>query len=207
MNAQKKLLQLFALVAILFSFFSCNGTCNGPLEEKKAKQLISQKFNFPSTVTEELPYGEVKYSTFAGPPNLFAEKYLAEQKLITFNYIRRGEDLLPYDLYYLDLTPEGQKYITVDTSDNEGKRFYLVKVADKVLVGGTRIFQPSGVTAEVDYTWKYDNITPFGKAFSLRNRQISILDLISDRPVYDDGQIFSKKVKIFKYNTGWQIQQ
>ena len=75
MNSQKKLLKLFALVAILCSFFSCGNK----LDRDKAKQLISHEFNFPSTVTEKLQHGEINYYSEILP---YSDLSLAEQRLI-----------------------------------------------------------------------------------------------------------------------------
>jgi len=213
MNSQKNLLKLFALVPILFLLFSCGNR----MDRDKAKQLISQKFNLPSTVTEKLQHGKILYSGNFGGSNISAENSLAEQKMISFNYqgveygdaIFRGDRGYSYAVYYLELTPEGQKYKTGETTDDKGRQFYLVKVADQVLVDVTGILESNdGKAAQVEYTWKYENITPFGEAFSLRNQQLNQSDQwMSNRKVYNDGQTFSNTVMMVKYDDGWRIQQ
>ena len=199
MTSRNKLLRLFALAAIILTLFSCGNK----MTREKAKELITQKFNFPSTVTEKLQHGEINYMRSVGGSNISAETTLAEQKLITFNYQGDKRDMFfSYATYFLDLTPEGQKYKTGETSDNEGRQFYIVKVADKVFVDLTGILEINdGKAAQVDYTWKYDNITPFGNAFSLRNQQLN------RTPVYNEGQLFSNKVMMVKYDDGWRIQE
>ncbi len=206
MTSQRTLLKSIALIAILLSLFSCGNK----MTREKAKDLITKNYNLPFTLTEKLQHGEINYSRNFGGSNISAENTLAEQKLITFTYQGEKRDMFfSYASYFLDLTPEGQKYKTGETSDNEGRQFYLVKVADKVLVDVTGILEINdGKAAQVDYTWKYDNITPFGKAFSLRNQQLNQSDeFMSNRKVYDNGQTFSEKVMMVKYDDGWRIQE
>lgn len=194
MNLQR-LFQLVAFAAILLSFFSCGNK----LTREKAKELITQKYNLPSSVSEKLQHGEINYS---GGSDISAESTLAKQKLITFNYQGEKRDFFfTYASYFLDLTPEGQQYKTGETSNNEGTQFFLVKVAEKMFVDVTGILEiNNGRAAQVDYTWKYSNITPFGRAFNFRNQQLN-------KPaVYYEGQTFSNKVLIVQYDDGWRIQ-
>lgn len=206
MNSLHKFLKSLALIAILFSLLSCGNK----MTRDKAKELITKKYNLPFTETEKLQHGDINYSKNFGGSNISIEKTLAEQKLISFTYQGDKRDMFfKYASYHLELTPEGQKYKTGETSDNEGRQFYLVKVADQVFVDVTGILEINdGKAAQVDYTWKYDNITPFGKAFSLRNQQINKADqFMSSRKVYNEGQTFSNKVMMVKYDDGWRIQE
>ena len=51
----------------------------------------------------------------------------------------------------------------------------------------------NGTEAQVEYTWKYDNITPFGKAFN--------------GTLYNAERIVSDEVMMLKYDDGWRIQR
>ncbi len=213
MNSQLKFFKSLVFIAILISFFSCGNK----MTREKAKDLICKRYNLPFLETEKLQHGKVLYSMNFGGTNISAEKSLAEQKLISFTYrgverrdaIMRGDRGYSYAAYVLELTPEGQKYKTGETSDNQGNKFYLVKAAEKVFIDVTGILEINdGKAAQVDYTWKYDNITPFGRAFSLRNQQLNQSDqFMNGRKVYNEGQIFSNKVMMVKYDDGWRIQE
>lgn len=195
MNHQRNFFQLFAFAAILLSIYSCGNK----LTRENAKELIVQKFNLPFSVSEKLQHGEINYM---GGSDISAESTLAKQKLITFTYQGDKRDFFfTYASYFLELTPEGQQYKTGETTNNEGTQFYLFKVAEKVFVDVTGILEiNNGKAAQVDYTWKYINITPFGKAFNFRNQQLN-------KPaLYNEGQTFSNKILIVQYDDGWRIQ-
>lgn len=190
-----------------FSFFLVS--CSDKMDRDKAKVLITQKYGLPFTVTDKLQYGEVNYLRNFSRPNVTAENALAEQKLIKFtNQGIKRDMFFSYDSYIIELTPEGQKYKLGETSDREGRKFYLVKVADQVFVDITGILEiNNGKAAQVEYTWKYDNVTPFGTAFSLKNRQLNQSDqMMNNRPVYNNNGIFREKVMMVKYDDGWRIQ-
>lgn len=183
--------------------------CSDGMSRDKAVELISQQYGFPTSVTEELPVGNVNYR---GGANISAESTLAEMGLITFTYQGESRDMFfSYQTYALALTPEGSKYWTGEVVPKEGWESYVVRLADKVLVDVTGIVEiNNGNAAQVDYTWKYDNITPFGTAFGLRNQQVNDVDRANGfgggRPVYNDGQVYTETVLMVKYDDGWRIQ-
>lgn len=74
-----------------------------------------------------------------------------------------------------------------------------MKVAESELVAvtGIRAVVP-GKSAEVEFTWRFSNITPFGEAAKL---------LYSDakRRDYNEGMLYSAKVQLDKYDDGWRV--
>lgn len=146
MTSQTNMFGLIALIAMSFLFFSCG---DNRMTRDKAKDLISERHNLPSVVTEQLQYGRIRYLREFGGSNMSAETNLAAQKMISFSYQGReyGDAVFPgdrgfsYDVYDLELTPEGQKYKTGETTDEKGRHFYLVKVADRVFVDVTGILE------------------------------------------------------------------
>ena len=75
--------------------------------------------------------------------------------------------------YNVSFTEEGKKY-TVSEVDMGG--FVDIKLADKQFVEVTKITPSKDYKeATIEHTWKYDNITPFGKYWKreLKNEQIN----------------------------------
>lgn len=199
MKNNKKIVSFSFLLMSIFFFSSCSNK----LTRDKAEQLITQKFNLPETITEKLRYGDVYYDV---NPKLALENYLVEHKLITFLYIEnvRRNMFWAERRYKLDLTQEGQKYVKTSTSNSDGNPIYLIKVADRVFGEITGIKEiEEGKRAEVEFTLKYANITPFGEAFSYQAQALSN-ELIL--PYYRDGETFNKTVMIAKYDDGWRIE-
>jgi hypothetical protein len=95
-----------------------------------------------------------------------------------------------------------------ETTDDEGVTYYIMRVAEKRFGTITGIREINeGKAAEVEFTWKYMDITPFGTAINLRNQQLNQSDeFMKGRNVYNEGQTFNEKVMFLKYDDGWRIK-
>lgn len=181
-------------------------SCGKKLEKEEAKEVILKKINFPQVMTNRLQHGQIDYCVNFGGTDISAENNLAAQKLITFKYLgNKGGDmfnLMTYACYNLELTEEGKKYNNGgDWTDNDGRHYYNMRVAEKVFGEVTDLHEikVNGERAyNVEYTWKYANITPFQEFCHLRN---------SNSTSYSEGQTFREKVKMVYYDgTGWRIE-
>lgn len=199
--------------ALIIGLVSCVSllsliSCSKKLDREKAKELIIQKYQFPSIATEKLQYGEINYMTSLGGSNISAEQSLANQNLIIFSYQGDKRDMFfSYKTYYLELTPEGEKYLVGDTIDNEGRKFYIVKAAERMFIEITGILQKKDDnTARSEFTWKYINITPFGKAISLKNEQLNQSDeFMKGRTIYNEEKVYKNTEYYTRYDDGWRI--
>lgn len=178
-------------------------SCGNSLSREKARALIEKKYGYPILVTEQLENGDL-YFPIGGEGHMLAEESLEKGKLITFEFKGKvGSGFFQNSKYLLNLTPEGEKYKV-----NEFAKGYDVRVAEMVLIDVTGMVEKDdGNTLQVEYSWKYDKITPFGEAFSLENAWFNVKrPSRSNRKVYDD-KVYNETVTITKYDDGWRIQE
>jgi hypothetical protein len=198
-----KNLTSFSFSLIIMSCISFT-SCSDNLTREKAEKLILTKYNLPKQVTEELGYGNLNYSAY---PNLSLEDYLVKHNLITFEFIGNSRDMFfEYRQYKLELTAEGKKYLLSTTSNRAGEPIYLVKVTEKVFgeITGIREIENQKI-AEVDFTLKYENTTPFGEAYSLKAEALE-RSRTAYLPYYKNGEVFKETITMVKYDDGWRIE-
>jgi hypothetical protein len=203
MKSEKFFSAVITLVIACFILTSCSSK----LDREKAKELIIQKFNFPTTITDKFPRGETNYMGSLGGSNTSDIQYLSEKGFMNLKRLPDKQDMFfHYISYYIDLTPEGLKYKKGETSDEKGVSYFIMQVAEKQFVEITGIQDINdGKSKQVDFTWRY-NLTPFGTALNLRNEQLNQSDeFMKNRPVYNDGQVFADKALFSKSDEGWQI--
>lgn len=168
---------------------------DGRLDREKAKALIIQSAHFPRQSTDKFTVGK---QTFRDK-NENLENFLVAKHLMTSE--NRGTEsisITSYEVHYLELTSEGQKYKVGDASDGD-QQYCVMKVADQVFVEVTGLRETvPGRSAEVEFTWKFDNITPFGEAARLNRR--------AERRDYNSGQLFTAKALFEKYDDGWRVK-
>ena len=134
----------------------------------KAQELITEQFKSSESVTQPIQHGRIEFSGYGAGKQLSIARQLADKKIIT---CVRQQESNGYGYYYntniyqIDITPEGAKYKTGDSTDSEGRQFYMFKAYDKQ-------FDPASITdfkeskdakkATLNYYWKYVNCTPIG---------------------------------------------
>jgi len=195
-----KIAKFFAFIALVVLL----NACSNKMTREKAKEIISQKYEFPSTVTEEFPYGEVNYDKVA---QIEAEKFLQRENLITLDY--KGKAMNTFSravVYDLQFTSKGKNYVIGQNTNKHGRSFYTVKVADRIFVDINGIRELSnGKSVQVEFSWKYENVTPFGKAMNLENSKRGSFEKVFIRH-YNDSEIHTKTVMMVLYDDGWRIQ-
>jgi hypothetical protein len=164
----------------------------GRLDRGKAAALIAAKIKSPEALG--FPIG-IQY-------NPWPLEALLQKGLITYTPAgQERQGYTDYPLHDIELTPEGRKY-KVGESFHDGRQYCLMKVADQVFGEITGIREsPGGDSAEVEFTWKYINVTPFGGAAPLvfhPRGNTSIRE-------YSEGEIFTQTVTLKKYDDGWRI--
>lgn len=163
------------------------------------KKLTSEKAK--SIIIEHLKHQKPVYQGFVAGKNAYTyrnerEKQkkindlfdpLAKEGLITYNCHPGGK----IDVFF---TEKGRKYVISDLKISSygygigGYDMTSIKVAEKQFVEVTDILSEDGTRAQVEYTWKFGNITPFGKY--LQSEKWKSTELKEERIqmcLYDDG--------------------
>jgi hypothetical protein len=179
---------LLTLSVLVASSFGC---AKNELTKEKAKNIIAEHYNYPKPVYRGLMVG--KKSHYYG-------KAMEEQKQKMINNIFDPlvkEGLIRYNLYPegdIDvlITEEGKKFIE-GTVRNDRPDTVNIKVAEKLLVDVTDIVSEDSSGAQVEYTWKYGKITPFGKYMK------------GDK--WKSTELNKESIKMKLYDDGWKVAE
>lgn len=194
------LISLFALLALL-------GCVDRKLTRDEAEKLIKEKIGFPQDVLQEFNNTELKKSGyyFKSQTNGVAPVYTGESRefeksplfsylenngliTITTQNVENRSDLV----YYYDFRYDFSEYYVANFTEN-ARQFVIgnsVKVATIVFGEITGIIERKELNiAEVNYSTKKTNITPFGNAYNVNEE------------VFNNTQVFNK------YDDGWRISR
>lgn len=181
----------FICSVILLVLFS---SCSSKLERDKAKEMIISKNQFPKVITDQLQYGERMSNTSVQGWGIFElENELVKKNVISFDFVRNEKDFLfSYSVYDCQLTLEGEKYKVNEKTNNEGKTFYILKLAEENFGDITGIKQSEdNKSATVEYTTVINNVTPFGE--------------VMGKQKFTNGKVNNHSVIFSKYDDGWRI--
>jgi hypothetical protein len=108
---------------------------------------------------------------------------LAKEGLIIYNCHPGGE----IDVF---ATEKGRKYVSGRIRDD---RYDMVniKVAEKQFLEVTSILPEDGTKAQVEYTWKFANITPFGKYMKSKK--------------WKSTEFKKERIQMCLYDDGWKV--
>ena len=185
-----KRLKFICTIILLLAFSSCSSK----LERDKAKEIIISKYQFPQLITDQLQFGErMSNTSVQGWGKFELENELVKKNVISFDFVRNERDFLfSYSVYDCQLTLEGEKYKMKEKTSNDGKTFYIVKLAEENFGDITGIVQSDdNKTATVEYTTIINNVTPFGQVMGRNKLQ--------------EGKINNHSVSFTKYDDGWRI--
>jgi len=180
----------FVFVALISIFFF---SCSKDLSRSEAEDLIIQNLNLPQPETSQF---DVLYVEGDIPWNLTHISKEEESMLSSFsnkgliNIIKiphntkisgpMGGTIATqnWTTIKVELTNEGRKYLV-----QENKDYYTIKICEITFgeVTGIQTNEQSGI-AEVNYTLKRENITPFGINISQ-----TPLNRMTSFSLYDDG--------------------
>lgn len=185
-------------------------SCSKKLDREKAAELIRSKHSLPSVVSDEISVGTVNFMLNFGGANTTTYKELERAGMITFKSLGKKRDMFfQYVSYKVTLLPEAEQYVTGSRTGEKGTQYRTVRVGDWDLVEVTGIKETEpDQKAQVEYTWRYGNITPFGQALSKGNLALNKKDDMNrSRPIYDDGQIQTATASMERYDDGWRITE
>lgn len=199
-NARPAMRILLSVVLLV----ACMSTGCGPrkLDRSKAQELITAQLKFARAVTNRV---QVRQRFEMRGRNSEWVIELASKGLLKDTLVRAATWQVPYDRHFTELTPEGLKYKVGESSvrsHSDGLKTYaIMKMADQAFVSITGIHEsPGGDSAQVEFTWKYLNVTPFGEVAPL-------LPTVSGRGRldYNAGKIHTETVTFTKYDDGWRL--
>ncbi len=180
------------VLATLTIFCFCLFSCNDDLTRDGAKEEILKKYTFPYTESNGFETIIDKNLSFI-KGDRYINKY---EKLKAAGMISIRQCPCMFSLYYCaEFTNEAKQYILgPEKKDKYGhvcSGVVPVKVAEVEFgeVTGIQQFEQYN-SAEVTYTIRRKNITPFGEL---------LLDL------KEEGQ--QRKIKFSKYDDGWRLQE
>ena len=174
------------------------------LTRSRAKAIIVQKLQFPKPVTSGVPVGKTAINTgdaqccnseiYTPPYTSKWFKVASDKGLISIKNPTRN--LIWGMIADVQLSNQGKQFV----SGTQGITGMPVKFCDMVFgsVTGIAMMQtPFGNGAQVDYTWKFDNLTPF--AITIRESQ-------QYGPCKEDG-LHSSSVAMRLFDDGWRLSQ
>lgn len=234
---------LLFLFLVIYLFPSCNlSTSTDKIFtvhtlRDSIKQVIISTYGFPIVETERFSYDSLivpnsvdvtrTKSSPSGPDM---------EKIIIYNILNQLEKMNMvkikqlewkdkyntlylkkyYRLYYTSYTQNAEKYIIGNDNWNYGK-CNIIKIADKNFGEITGIYSVDNNHLQVEYTWYYSNITPFGKALNyIYNIRESLQDWkyygAQYMPIWDtkhdllEDVAFSANCNMIKYDDGWRVE-
>jgi hypothetical protein len=168
--------------------------CSHKLSRGKAKELLLEKGGFPRPVTETWQCGEVSYFG-DGSRDIAKQHRYVDGGLVTFTPIGTNPGMGGlYTVFRMTFPTKAQGYVVQMAPDHAD-----VRMADLVFGNITGIREAAdGKEAAVDFTLKYDNLTPFGNA---RNAT----DADNGQPeTYDKDKVMQMHTRLVKYDDGWR---
>jgi len=186
--------------AFLFAGLLAASACDNSLSRAKAAEMICKAESLPKPIYFDLGVGRFH----EGSVSMFGPRwgeYLAawtSLESMGFVVVKRlgkigGGGLLniPWDTVEVSLIDKGRTTFTHD-KDN----FWKIEICRKTLVEVTGIAMDSaGTTATVEYTWRYDGVSPAANA---------VLP-ISDLRGTNLSQLYKDQVAMRQYDDGWRI--
>lgn len=169
------------------------------LSNGKAEDLISQKLRLPSPVTEPVQHGVIRFSGWSDADVLSDFGSLQSKKIITC-VEQQNTGYYSGAVYQISITPDGQKYKIADSSDVEGRQYYIMKAAEKTFGKILKLKESNDATsAAAEFSILYKNITPVGFVYGI--------DENGFRHKVDSSVVTYKMVAYFEKNDdGWRIK-
>jgi hypothetical protein len=185
----KKVSKRFILLILSVFIALSLGCAREKLTSEKAKSIIIEHFKYPQPVYKGLSAGKNAYYYRKNQESEKQKKIndlfdpLAKEGLITYNSHPSG---------YIDVfaTEKGREYVSGRIRED---RYDMVniKVAEKHFFKVTSISPGDGTKAQVEYTWKFGNITPFGKYMKSEK--------------WKNTALKKEKVQMCLYDDGWKV--
>ncbi len=185
----KELSKSFILLTLSIPIALNVGFAQKKLTNEKAKSIIIEHFKYPQPVYKGMMVGKHAYSYGKSRERQKQKKIndllepLAKEGLIT--YISHPEGAI--DVF---ATEKGRQFYDAKIRDG-AYATVNIKVAEKQFLEVVSILPEDGTKAQVEYTWRYGNITPFGK------------HLEGER--WKSTEHKKEKIQMCLYDDGWRV--
>lgn len=190
------------LLAMLVAL-SADACGQSKLDRDAAKSKIVAALQAGRKVTSEIQTGKIDQGN-AIPQS--ARGILAQKGMITVVDLgtRAIDNFHTVSIVQIELTPEGRQYLVDskafrDPYTGETIMYNRMRMAEEQIVSITGLLtSPAGDSAQVEFTWKYANLTPFGEVASM-------LYTVSGRLDYNPDKVLNGTVTLKKYDDGWRL--
>jgi hypothetical protein len=181
---------------------SANGCGQSKLDRDTAKNMLVAALKAGQSVTNEIETGRLQTGN-AIPES--ARVVLTQKGMITVvDLPPMTIGFFPTGMVQIELTPEGRKYIVeskafIDPATGNTVMYNRMRMANEQIVSITGLLtSPTGDSAQVEFTWQYANLTPFGEVAPM-------LYTVSGRLDYSPDRVFQGTVTFKKYDDGWRL--
>lgn len=184
----KEISKSFILLTLSIPIALNVGCAQKKLTNEKAKSIIIEHFKYPQPVYQGMMAGKKAYG-YGKNKERQKQKIndllepLAKEGLITY-ISHPGGDI---DIF---ATEKGRQYVD-GAIRNDRYDTVNIKVAEKQFLEVVSILPEDGTKAQVEYTWRYGNITPFGKHMK------------SER--WKSTEHKKEKIQMCLYDDGWRV--
>lgn len=177
---------LLAITVVLSLFMSSSCSRKHPSTQNVAKHIILKHFKYPQLELLKVRFG----SNVITPASDNTMKALSDEGLIKYE---QADTIDPFCAMFL--TEKGEKYVV---GDYDGEGFIHIRLAEKRFVEVTyTILSEDSKEVTVEYTWKYANLTPFGKYLKVKSGERTI----------NDNELHTEKIEMFLNNGEWGIER
>lgn len=193
-------LSVVIMLSLLLALFGCGSR---HLDRDQAKQMILERMKSSPAITAEFHTGKQSSIAFRGDSGFV--KALVNKGMMSYTYLGQERwNFWMFDVYDIELTAEGLKYKVGETREQSSQSgpynsqitYSHMRMADQVFVAITGIRESKGgESAQVDFTWKYANITPFGEVGPLHY----------SRRDYSTDKVHQGSVTFTKFDDGWRL--
>lgn len=180
-----------SLLGIVLCFFMYG--CGQNLSRSEAGEIISKSKSFTEPIFYSLPVTKVSIDKFGDDWN---DHLKAWRSLESMGYISIkelgviGDGFWKWYTIEISLTEKGLSIFSHDQEDT-----YKTELCKKVLNEITGISIGEDGTAIVEYTWRYDDVSPI----------TNVVMIVSDLKDSSINEIQKDKVLMRKYDDGWRI--
>lgn len=195
-----------SLTVVLFIGCGSNHLTRG-----KAADIINQQFKLPEPITTHI---EVAPEVALDKEDSAMYQEFAKEGVIKYTFLRKYEResgsltfYFAHEIARIELTDEGKKY--VDNSDDSGQSGAKKKSAEiPIRLCKRELDEVTGIAfskesneADVEFTWKFTDFTPFGKHYKQQG-----LFGVGSVDLSENTKPHKASVRMRLYDDGWRVE-
>lgn len=198
-------MKIIVLATAGMSVLLLSGCCSKELSRAKAKGIIVEKLKkLPAETNQNAvtiyAEGATNADQVLAAPSSRYEKLLIEDGMLTATWAGISKDVFgnPRGSVTLSVTDKGAAYKTGTANTIAGpvNVFEVCEVQFQEVTGISA--NGDNTEATVEYTWKYGNLTPFGR----RRQETNPRSLICDQAIQKGPPVVMRR-----YDDGWRIPE